>query len=126
SGDSARNLLDFDKKEMFSYFEQLAIKMSLSINRLVFYNILVSSQLLQTFLEKMDSPIRFLGLSGCFMISDAHINEIVKYAKISGHLMNLTINWCFMVTDKAVEDALRVIDEIHFSDMNLMIWNSLH
>ncbi|CAG8572852.1 19104_t:CDS:1 [Racocetra persica] len=116
-GDPAGNPLDFDEKEMSMYFERLAIKMPLSINRLVLYNVSVSPQLLRTFLEKMDSSIRFLGLYGCFMISDAHINEIVKYAKRSGHLMNLTVNWCFMVTDKAIEDALRVINEVHFSDI---------
>ncbi|CAG8585762.1 14300_t:CDS:1, partial [Dentiscutata erythropus] len=116
-GDTAGNPLDFDDKEMSTYFEQLAIKMPLSINRLVLYNVSVSPQLLQTFLEKMSSPIRFLGLYGCFMISDAHINEIVKYVERTGYLKNLTVNWCFLVTDKAVEEALRVIGEVHFSDV---------
>ncbi|KAF0523435.1 hypothetical protein F8M41_015396 [Gigaspora margarita] len=115
-GDTAGNPLDFDDKEMSIYFEKLAIKMPLSINRLVLYNVSVTPQLLQTFLEKMESPIRFLGLYGCFMIRDDHINEIVKYAERTGHLKNLTVNWCFSITGKAVDEALRVIDEVHFSD----------
>ncbi|PKC67711.1 hypothetical protein RhiirA1_417785 [Rhizophagus irregularis] len=117
-GDTEGIPLDFDDDDMIIEFKKLIKIMPQSVYRLIFYNISISSILLQTFFDNCVAKIKYLGFYECPLLIDEHNNIITEYVKKSdGELKNLIINWCYLVSYYAINNARKVIENVQFSDV---------
>ncbi|GES99908.1 hypothetical protein GLOIN_2v1644321 [Rhizophagus clarus] len=117
-GDTEGTPLDFDDDNMIVEFKKLIEVMPRTVHRLVFYNISISSVLLQIFFDNCAAKIKHLGFYECPLLIDEHVNIVTEYVKRSGgELKNLIINWCYLVSFYAINNARKVIDNVQFSDV---------
>ncbi|RIA95462.1 hypothetical protein C1645_486081 [Glomus cerebriforme] len=117
-GDTEGTPLNFDDDDMIIEFKNLTKFIPRTVYRLVFYNISLSSKLLQTFLDNCVAKIKCLGFYECPLLIDEHINIITDYVKKSDNeLKHLIINWCYLISNNAIDNARKVIDDVQFSDV---------